>query len=83
MTNPSFDARDCKALSDDPRFFGGSETSSVIRGLRSAVTAVIALSLGVALVSWLKAGGQARPSGTGTAVSATSTSGPRALTRTR
>ena len=85
MIDSPFIARDSKVLSGDPRFLGGSGSSAAIRTLRSAVTAVIALSLGIALVSWLKGGEEARPSGTSAALSATSTSVPMGgrMTRTR
>jgi hypothetical protein len=85
MTNSSFVARDSKVLPEDPRPVGGSGSSSaVLRGVRSAMTALIALSLGIALVSWLKAGDEARPSGSkGAAPSGTSSSGAIRLTQTR
>lgn len=52
-----------KALSASRLLSGGSTpSSSALRGLRSVLTAVFALSLGIALVSWLKAGDDARPS---------------------
>jgi hypothetical protein len=84
MTNPSFVARDSQVLSDDPLLVGGSGSSSgVLRGVRSAVTALIALSLGIALVSWLKAGDEVRSSGTrAAALSGTSSSGAVRLTQT-
>jgi hypothetical protein len=85
MTNPSFVARDSQVLSDDPLRVGGSGSSSpVFRGVRSAVTALIALSLGIGLVSWLKAGDEVRSSGTrGAAPSGASSSGAVRLTQTR
>jgi hypothetical protein len=85
MTNSSFVARGSKVLPDDPRLVGGSGSSSaVLRAVRSAVTALIALSLGIALVSWLKGGDEVRPSGTrAAALSGTSSSGAIRLSQTR
>ena len=76
MIDSTFSVPHSKILSAT-RPGGSSSPSTALRGLRSVVTALVALSLGVALVSWLKAGDDAQPSSPSALVTARASS-PRA-----
>lgn len=73
MIDSSLSPPPSKILSVHPSGRGAS--SSAIRGLRSVLTAVIALSLGIGLVSWLKAGDDTRPTEPSAIVTARAASG--------